>query len=390
LSTTIDLEKGAYTSAESAKILNVSVPTLKGWVENGLLKTWSTKGGHMRIDRGELRRFAAERGYTDPFEGAGGAAGDAEVAPVAAPPTLDESLWALSQDELAQLLQPAVTDDGDGARAALLRALANGPLSAPELAEALSTAREDLDARLQAMLDDGDLLVAHEAPIRRYCLRAHAYLLKLLHQQELSLHELAQLTGFSPAQVQSALSALAQAKLIVAQPGALLQRFLSTQTAQARVAARAAASPAPRAAAPRAVERPRAASDIGAAGDEHLLAWCQEQCATAPGHAFKVTLADLVNRRGRFQAKARLRAKAVQDVAHFIFDSGFHMSPDYRDRDGSPGIETTVWVRFISNTDEDADTDADDRDDATEAATSDHDGDDTAATPAPTLDDVRF
>lgn len=40
----------------------MSAPTVVAWVEGGLLSAHRTPGGHRRIPRGEVDRFAAERG----------------------------------------------------------------------------------------------------------------------------------------------------------------------------------------------------------------------------------------------------------------------------------------------------------------------------------------
>ena len=40
----------SYSTAEVARRLNVSVPTIQRWVDSGHLRAWKTMGGHRRID----------------------------------------------------------------------------------------------------------------------------------------------------------------------------------------------------------------------------------------------------------------------------------------------------------------------------------------------------
>lgn len=50
------------STADAARRLGVSVPTVQRWVDQGHLKAWKTAGGHRRIDAESLQRFIASRG----------------------------------------------------------------------------------------------------------------------------------------------------------------------------------------------------------------------------------------------------------------------------------------------------------------------------------------
>lgn len=50
-------QKKYYTSKEAANILNVAVSTIQLWETNGLLKAWTTVGGHRRIDRASVEEM---------------------------------------------------------------------------------------------------------------------------------------------------------------------------------------------------------------------------------------------------------------------------------------------------------------------------------------------
>jgi excisionase family DNA binding protein len=47
----------SYSTAEVARRLGVSIPTVQRWVDQGLLKAWKTFGGHRRIDAGSVDAF---------------------------------------------------------------------------------------------------------------------------------------------------------------------------------------------------------------------------------------------------------------------------------------------------------------------------------------------
>jgi excisionase family DNA binding protein len=55
----------SYSTAEVARRLGVSTPTVQRWVDAGHLKAWKTVGGHRRIDALSAERlFAASEGAT--------------------------------------------------------------------------------------------------------------------------------------------------------------------------------------------------------------------------------------------------------------------------------------------------------------------------------------
>jgi excisionase family DNA binding protein len=55
-----------YTTQQIAKMLGVSIPTVVNWVKQGRLDAHKTPGGHRRIGREALERFAAVYAYPLP------------------------------------------------------------------------------------------------------------------------------------------------------------------------------------------------------------------------------------------------------------------------------------------------------------------------------------
>ena len=53
-------DKSVLTTFEAAKLCNVSYNTIKNWIKRGMLQAYRTAGGHLRIKREELERFARE------------------------------------------------------------------------------------------------------------------------------------------------------------------------------------------------------------------------------------------------------------------------------------------------------------------------------------------
>lgn len=53
-------DKSVLTTFEAAKLCNVSYNTIKNWIKRGMLHAYRTAGGHLRIKREELERFARE------------------------------------------------------------------------------------------------------------------------------------------------------------------------------------------------------------------------------------------------------------------------------------------------------------------------------------------
>lgn len=53
-------DKTVLTTFEAARVCNVSYNTIKNWIKKGLLDAYRTAGGHLRIRREELERFARE------------------------------------------------------------------------------------------------------------------------------------------------------------------------------------------------------------------------------------------------------------------------------------------------------------------------------------------
>ena len=84
------------------------------------------------------------------------------------------------------------------------------------------------------------------------------------------------------------------------------------------------------------------------ASESQLVTWLSDLIDAHAQARPSVSLAKLVRERGRFQAHQRLRARAVADVARFLFANGFAIEPDYRGVKVSPGIDSVVQVTRIA------------------------------------------
>ncbi len=54
-------KKDYYSTCEAAKLLNVAVSTIQLWTDNGLLRAWTTVGGHRRIDKNAVVKMLSEQ-----------------------------------------------------------------------------------------------------------------------------------------------------------------------------------------------------------------------------------------------------------------------------------------------------------------------------------------
>ena len=50
-----------YTTSEAAKLLGVAVSTIQLWSNNGLLRAWSTAGGHRRIAQSSVEKMLGQQ-----------------------------------------------------------------------------------------------------------------------------------------------------------------------------------------------------------------------------------------------------------------------------------------------------------------------------------------
>ena len=55
------IQKDYFTSREAAELLGVAVSTIQLWTNNGLLRAWTTGGGHRRIARNSVKEILADR-----------------------------------------------------------------------------------------------------------------------------------------------------------------------------------------------------------------------------------------------------------------------------------------------------------------------------------------
>ena len=55
------VQKDYFTSREAAGLLGVAVSTVQLWTNNGLLRAWTTAGGHRRIARNSVKEILADR-----------------------------------------------------------------------------------------------------------------------------------------------------------------------------------------------------------------------------------------------------------------------------------------------------------------------------------------
>jgi len=50
-------EKDYFSTREVAKLLNVAVSTIQSWTDSGLLRAWTTAGGHRRIEKSSVDKM---------------------------------------------------------------------------------------------------------------------------------------------------------------------------------------------------------------------------------------------------------------------------------------------------------------------------------------------
>lgn len=50
-------EKDFLSTRDVAKLLNVAVSTIQSWTDNGVLRAWTTAGGHRRIEKSSVEKL---------------------------------------------------------------------------------------------------------------------------------------------------------------------------------------------------------------------------------------------------------------------------------------------------------------------------------------------
>ena len=56
-----DKQKDYFSTRQAAELLNVAVSTIQLWSDNGLLRAWTTVGGHRRIDKTSVSEMLAQQ-----------------------------------------------------------------------------------------------------------------------------------------------------------------------------------------------------------------------------------------------------------------------------------------------------------------------------------------
>lgn len=54
-------EKTYFSTREVAELLNVAVSTIQSWTDNGLLRAWTTVGGHRRIEKTSVENILQQQ-----------------------------------------------------------------------------------------------------------------------------------------------------------------------------------------------------------------------------------------------------------------------------------------------------------------------------------------
>lgn len=103
----------SFSTADVARRLGVSIPTVQRWVDQGHLKAWKTVGGHRRIDAASVFAFEAEQGRAALGEADEGRAADAGASGVLSVLVVDDN------PDDRDLLSAVVLQALPGARLAL-------------------------------------------------------------------------------------------------------------------------------------------------------------------------------------------------------------------------------------------------------------------------------
>lgn len=56
-----DKQKDYLSTRDAAELLNVAVSTIQLWTDNGLLRAWTTAGGHRRIDKTSVSEMLSQQ-----------------------------------------------------------------------------------------------------------------------------------------------------------------------------------------------------------------------------------------------------------------------------------------------------------------------------------------
>ena len=61
-----DKQKDYLSTSQAAELLNVAVSTIQLWSDNGMLRAWTTVGGHRRIDKTSVAEMLSQQKNVSP------------------------------------------------------------------------------------------------------------------------------------------------------------------------------------------------------------------------------------------------------------------------------------------------------------------------------------
>ena len=317
--TDVDLSKSAFTSFDAANIFNVNVTSVKNWVSAGLLDVWYTPGGHMRINKDEIIKFLKSKEMPNPFE--------IEV---------KTKNFDNEQDPTCSNSNSTFKEEND-LEDIIIDALEQGAMSTPELSDLTGISRKLVERCVHQLLASSEIEIFCETPFLRYSLSSEQVVLDALASNDMSAPELSEVTYLSRQQVNQALFELLQQRLVEISRDSTPRRFKVSNRLEDGTL-----QPSNDSVRTKIQNKNTTDNDT----KEDLVAWCFNRIGSSSDGTILVQIAELVNRRGVYRAKKRLRAKAVREVAQDLAEAGFQMLPDYRNTKQSPGVDAVVTLRL--------------------------------------------